>query len=360
MDNAKKDAPTTIDDLPKGPVSENKADDDEKTSDDSAYFQVYSNFGVHERMLKDTVRTDTYRQAILHNKHLFRGKTVMDVGCGTAILSMFCAQAGARKVYAIDRSDTAEQAKRIVEINGMSDRIQVIRGKIEEIELPDVKQVDIIVSEWMGECLLHEAMLDSVVFARDKWLAPDGLMFPDKGTLYVTAIEDREAKEAKVDWWSSVYGFDMSPMKEGVLRQSVKECRAPEQVCCNIVKLKEFDIYSTTSADKVFSVPFQLRSIRDDYLTALVVYFSVEFTKCHKRTAISTGPNDSYTHWKHSVFYLERYLTMKKGELLEGVISCKPDDKDVRCLDFNVKLNFKGEIDEAKIEQRYKTKALSI
>lgn len=47
--------------------------------------------------------------------------------------------------------------------------ITLIKGKIEEIELP-VEQVDIIISEWMGYCLLYESMLDTVLFARDKWL----------------------------------------------------------------------------------------------------------------------------------------------------------------------------------------------
>ena len=41
-------------------------------------------------------------------------------------------------------------------------------------------QVDIIISEWMGYCLFYESMLDTVLYARDKWLKPDGLMFPDK------------------------------------------------------------------------------------------------------------------------------------------------------------------------------------
>lgn len=43
-------------------------------------------------MLKDTVRTKTYRDSILNNAHVFKGKTVLDVGCGTAILSLFCAK----------------------------------------------------------------------------------------------------------------------------------------------------------------------------------------------------------------------------------------------------------------------------
>ena len=50
-------------------------------------------------MLKDQVRTLTYRNAIYHNKHLFRGKIILDVGCGTGILSTFAAKAGARYVY---------------------------------------------------------------------------------------------------------------------------------------------------------------------------------------------------------------------------------------------------------------------
>ena len=66
---------------------------------------------------------------------------------------------------------------------------------MEEIELPEgIKQVDIIVSEWMGYCLLYETMLPSVLYARDKYLAKGGLLFPDKCSMYITAIEDAQYK----------------------------------------------------------------------------------------------------------------------------------------------------------------------
>lgn len=52
-------------------------------------------------MLKDQVRTLTYRNAMYNNKHLFKGKVVLDVGCGTGILSMFAARAGAKHVYGV-------------------------------------------------------------------------------------------------------------------------------------------------------------------------------------------------------------------------------------------------------------------
>jgi protein arginine N-methyltransferase 1 len=137
-------------------------------------------------MLRDKLRTNAYREAIYRNKHLFKGKTVLDVGCGTGILSLFAASAGAKKVFAVDMASITNQAKQIVEENGYQDVIEVINGKIEELTLP-VDTVDIIISEWMGYCLIYESMMDSVLFARDKWLRKDGkgMIFPDKATIYI-------------------------------------------------------------------------------------------------------------------------------------------------------------------------------
>ncbi len=172
-------------------------------------------------MLKDSVRTRAYMNAITGNAHLFRGKTVLDIGCGTGILSLFAAkarrraalqsdsqggrggqiaqhmrlavavdpmsqqlvcvtsspvmlrwpaelilllillpllQAGAAHVYGIECSGIAEQAKTIVTDNGYDGCVTIIQGKVEEVELP-VSQVDIIISEWMGYFLLYESML---------------------------------------------------------------------------------------------------------------------------------------------------------------------------------------------------------
>ena len=192
----------------------------EMTSQDY-YFDGYSQIGIHEEMLKDSIRTSAYRDSILHNKHLFKDKIVLDVGCGTGILSMFAARAGAKYVYGVDMSRILTQANTFVKDNGLSDCITLIQGKIDDIELP-VEKVDIIISEWMGYCLFYESMLDSVIFARDKWLKPStGLMFPDKAKLYIRGIEDRKYKDECFNWWDDVYGFDMSSIKKCILSQPV-------------------------------------------------------------------------------------------------------------------------------------------
>ena len=68
------------------------------------YFTSYDHFGIHEEMLQDTVRTLSYRNAIAQNKDFFKGKVVLDVGCGTGILSMFAAKNGAKHVIGVDMS----------------------------------------------------------------------------------------------------------------------------------------------------------------------------------------------------------------------------------------------------------------
>lgn len=79
---------------------------------------------IHELMLKDKVRTEAYRDFIFENQYLFTGKTVLDVGCGSGILSLFCAQAGAKLVYAVDRSDVINKARVIVYQNGLSHKVK--------------------------------------------------------------------------------------------------------------------------------------------------------------------------------------------------------------------------------------------
>lgn len=107
---------------------------------DSHYMEAYAQIGmaavcgslrdtvltypdIHETMLKDSVRTNAYKTFIYSNPGVFKDKTVLDVGCGSGILALFCAKAGAKKVYAVDQSDILYRAREIVHENGFSDVI---------------------------------------------------------------------------------------------------------------------------------------------------------------------------------------------------------------------------------------------
>lgn len=327
---------------------------EEMTSADY-YFDSYSHFGIHEEMLKDDVRTKAYQNAIMQNKHLFKGKTVMDVGCGTGILCLFAAKAGAKKVIGVDCSSIAVQAKEIVRVNGFADTIEIVQGKVEEITLPDgIEKVDIIISEWMGYFLFYESMLDTVLVARDKWLREGGLLFPDKATLYVSALEDGEYKEEKISFWDNVYGFDFSCIKKLALIEPLVDTVEESALVANTAPLFSIDLNTVTKEELAFSAPFQIQFTRNDFCHAIVAYFDVSFTACHKKVTFSTGPRARYTHWKQTVFYTHDVIAVNEGEIMEGELKCTPNAKNPRDLDIEISYSFEGASGKYDYTQEYR------
>lgn len=71
----------------------------------------------------------------------------------------------------------------------MENKIKLVRGRIEEVTLNE-PIVDVLVSEWMGYFLLFEGMLDSVIHARNKYLAPNGIMLPNSCSISIMAVGD--------------------------------------------------------------------------------------------------------------------------------------------------------------------------
>lgn len=192
-------------------------------------------------MIQDKVRTSTYASFILTNPDLFRDAVVLDVGCGTGILSLFAARGGAKHVIAVDASEIAEKAKQIVKANGLDDTItyvpcllcckmfsviamrSVIQGKVEEITLPqDITHVDIIVSEWMGYALLYESMLDSVLRARDRFLRTGGIMAPSQCKMMLGLCDGSEILKERVSFWSDVYGASPTDFHAFVLSYNIR------------------------------------------------------------------------------------------------------------------------------------------
>ena len=173
--------------------------------------------------------------------------------------------------------------------------ITIIQGKVEDITLP-VPSVDIIVSEWMGYFLLYESMLDTVLYARDKWLSPGGLILPDRCTMYVCGIEDAEYRTAKLDWWSNVYGFKMTAIQRMAVHEPLVDTAAAKQVCTGTCKLLDVDVMKVTRDDmNGWERTFQLKMERDDYVHAYVVYFTCDFrytltyTGHTQHTALTVG-----------------------------------------------------------------------
>src|ERR1700760_3563797 len=102
---------------------------------------------------------------------------------------------------------------------------------------------------------------------------------------------------------------------------------------CAIITL---DLYKCQPDDLAFTTPFQLHVRRNDFIHALIAWFDIEFSACHKPIKFSTGPHTKYTHWKQTVFYLQNVLTVNEDEYISGVLDNKPNEKNRRDLDIKI------------------------
>jgi protein arginine N-methyltransferase 3 len=356
---------------------------DEKRDDDSHYFSSYSYNGelpsiarstflmppdIHETMLKDTVRTDAYRDFIYNHKSLFEGKVVLDVGCGTGILSMFCANAGAARVIAVDNSAIIDKARENIFTNGFADKITCLRGKIEEVSLP-VDEVDIIVSEWMGYCLLYEAMLDSVIWARDKYLKEDGLMVPSHMNMWIAPIADPDYVSDHIAFWRDVYGFDMKAMQAGIHDDAQVLNMPATTLCAKPFPFLQLSLHSTTVKDLVFKRKWQGTLAQDiDALDGFIIWFDTFFMPSpsdkvpedakaeewpkfmNKGVAFTTGPRGKETHWKQGVLLIDNTkkeaIGRKSGDVIMGELEYSVPEDNSRALGLRMKWRFTSEGNE--------------
>lgn len=281
---------------------------------------------------QDSVRTNSYRDAVLKNQNLFQGKTVLDVGCGTAILSMFVSKAGAKEVIAIDQSEIIYHAMDIASRNKI-DNIKFVKGRIEDVKSPAVTEdkVDIIISEWMGYFLLFEGMLDSVIYARDHYLKPDGLLLPNRCNISLVGLGDEQRHKEYISFWNDVYGFDMAPMQSEVLKEAIVEVCRNDCVLTDPVVIAEFDVKTVSYTCPNFAFDFKLTVKKSGKITGFVGYFDT-FFELPEEIHFTTGPHSKSTHWKQVIFYIRTPVEVAAGDVIEGKFQCRRGQTDIRAL----------------------------
>lgn len=332
----------------------------DKAADYANYFCTYAFLYHQKEMLSDRVRMNAYHNAIFKNPKHFKDKVILDVGTGSGILAIWAAQAGAKKVYAVEATKMAGHAHQLAAGNGVENIVEVIEGSIEDIDLPE--KVDVIISEWMGYFLIRESMFDSVIHARDRWLKSTGIMYPSHARMWVAPVKSglgnqkmQDYENVMADWdeftqdTQDFYGVDMSALTDPFLEEQRKYYLQtslwtnlhPNQIIGTPVIVKEFDCLTATLKD-VAGVRSSFRMVLRESLSKLCGFagwFDVHFKgnssdPADQEVELTTAPSaNRTTHWGQQVFLLHPSLDYESGDVLEGELDITRAKDNHRLMD---------------------------
>ncbi|XP_078147111.1 histone-arginine methyltransferase CARM1-like [Centroberyx gerrardi] len=289
-------------------------------------FQFHSCLSQQQNMLQDYMRTATYQRAFLVNEADFKDKVVLDVGCGSGILSFFAVQAGATRVYAVEASPMAKYAQIMVQSNCLSERIMVLEGEVEDVSCPDM--VDVIISEPMGYMLLSERSIESFLYAR-KWLKPNGLMFPSYGDIHLAPFSDEQLyieHYARASFWQQrcFHGVNLSGLHNAAVdeffRQPIVDTfdiqilmARSVKYCINFMEAKEEDLHR-------MEIPFVFTLLQSGLVHGLAFWFDVAYLGSKSTVWLSTAPTEPLTRWYQVRCLFQTPLFAKLGQTLSGTV----------------------------------------
>lgn len=314
---------------------------------DNPFTSFYGQLLHQGNMLADYTRTGTYQRAMFNNSADFTGKVVLDVGTGTGILSFFALQAGAAMVYAVDASQSVKIAEALAKANGYGDRMKVIQGKIESVQLP--QQVDIIISEPIGFLLVHERMLESYVVARDRFLKTGGLMMPSTGSIVLTPFCDyalHKEQEDRALWWQNqdFYGVDLTPAVEQAyteyFSQPIVGYVSPEVIISSHRTIHTVD-FSTVTVQELqnFDVSFSFVADKTALMHGFAGWFDISFLGSSENIILSTAPDCPGTHWYQCRLLLRHPIAVNKGQSISGNMHFQANDEFSYYIDIVAKLD---------------------
>lgn len=276
----------------------------------------YAHPSIHRVMIGDRVRTDAFQRAL--QAQVEAGDVVVDVGAGTGVLSLFAAQAGAERVYAIERSRLAKHAAALIEHNDASDRIEVLCGEAAELCAERELQCDLLVSEWLGQFVLLEGMFGAVAAARDAWLKPGGTLIPAGFELFLAPLGAGRAGSPTLEpdtpaYWSQAdYGVEFDPLlavELEVLHRSVPGPITGDRLLAPPQSAHVVDCYKASLDDLYFKTELRFRTTRAGTLAGFAGHFTSDLGA---GVVLDTSPESPQTHWEQHLFFL-RPVRLEEG-----------------------------------------------
>lgn len=270
------------------------------------------------QMLSDNIRMNAYREAIF--KSVKAGDVVVDLGAGTGLLGIWAIQAGASKVYAIEKTDAIHLAKEIARANNCLNKIEFINKNSMEVELPE--RANVLVSETLGSFGIDENTIQFTADARERFLRDDGVVIPSSIELFVAPVDDAQAYN-KIDFWRHIPDIDFSPAFELFSKKIMVESISPESLLSAPVAIGKIDF--TQAMDEVFQARVYMQMHKAGNLHGVAAWFCVNL---YNDIQINTSPDNPLTHWKQAFFPFENPIEVINKDVLDWMVAVGAKEKN--------------------------------
>jgi len=238
-------------------------------------------------MIADGGRFAAYARAI--TAAVRPGDIVAEIGCGPGVFSLLACRAGARRVFAIESDDSIQCARQLATANGLADCIEFFQSDSRRTELPE--RVNVIVSDIRGALPFRGSAIPSIEDARQRFLAPGGLLIPQRDMLKAAVVEAEEYYEGlATPWQKAVDGLDLSPSLSLILNGSYVVSFKPEQLFTEPLTWHVLDYAVGAATRAAAQLSFQVA--RTGTANGLCLWFE---TQLLGDIGYSSGPGGSAT-----------------------------------------------------------------
>lgn len=292
---------------------------------------------THVPMVADVARVEAYARAI--SRHV-PGKRVAELGCGTGILSLLSAKAGARSVWAVEETDIIRVADELIRTNSPTCPVELVRGTASE-HAPD-ELVDVLVHEIFGLDPFDEGIMLALDDARDRWLKPGGRLLPNGFSVWAMALGPRAEIPSAEDRFASIedrWRIDLGAVRAGVRAgfyahpSPSSEPPAAERCLSHAVQILAVDLHNSYVPERC---TVELPIVKNGEVAQVLMWFDIHLDE---RVRLSTGPFSACTHWGWQVHERMKSLPVRKGQGLHLDIDMLVEDvgQSVRIADARVR-----------------------
>lgn len=270
----------------------------------------------HLSMLLDTARMDSYRRAI--EATVQAGDVVVDIGCGTGVLTFMACEAGAERVYAIEGGPVIEVARELAIDNGFADRIEFLAGWSVDVGLPE--PADVLITETIGNAGLDEGIIAWTSDARERLLRGGATMLPRRLRLWVAAAESFDDHLLVSDWLVPDLPYDYAAAHRRAARSLWFADIGPR----NLLGQPELaaDIDLTTAPHETTASSGRMRVDRDGTLHGLACWF--DSLLCAGVT-VDNSPPRSDSSWSQGFLPLAEPVAVSAGDQLSWELAVSAD-----------------------------------